>query len=94
MGHGCCWPNWILLIAILMIINQGYWLLMVNIELSDKLKLIKHQVKIFQAQDDNVVFDQVLGSQVHSNQRTNNSSPRRQVTKTQNPKTYMKIFQF
>ena len=37
------------LIEVLMITNQGYWLLMVNIELSDRLKLIKHQMKIFQA---------------------------------------------
>ena len=29
-----------------MITNEGYWLLMVNIELSDRLKLIKHQMKI------------------------------------------------
>ena len=29
-----------------MIINQSYWLLMVNIELNDRLKLIKHQMKI------------------------------------------------
>ena len=32
-----------------MIANQGYWLLMVKIELSDMLKLMKHQMKIFQA---------------------------------------------
>ena len=51
-----------------MIINQGYWLLMVNIELSDRLKLIKHQMKILQAKDDNDVVDQTLGSEVHSNQ--------------------------
>ena len=37
------------LIEVLMITNQGYWLLMVKIELSDRLKLIKHQMKIFQA---------------------------------------------
>ena len=37
------------LIEVLMITNQGYCLLMVNIELSDRLKLIKHQMKIFQA---------------------------------------------
>ena len=36
------------LIEILIMTNQGYWLLMVNIELSDRLKLIKHQMKIFQ----------------------------------------------
>ena len=36
------------LIEVLMITNQGYWLLMVSIELSDRLKLIKHQMKIFQ----------------------------------------------
>ena len=29
-----------------MITNQGYWLLMVNIEVSDRLKLINHQIKI------------------------------------------------
>ena len=32
-----------------MITNYGYWLLMVNIELSDRLKLIKPQMKIFKA---------------------------------------------
>ena len=37
------------LIEVSMITNQGYWLLMVKIELSDRLKLIKHQMKIFQA---------------------------------------------
>ena len=41
------------LVEVLMITNKGYWLLMVNIELSDKLKLIKHQMKIIQAKDDN-----------------------------------------
>ena len=59
-----------------MITNQGYWLLMVKIELSDRLKLIKHQMKIFQALDDNDVFDQALGSKVHSNQRTKISNPK------------------
>ena len=34
---------------VLIITNQGYWLLMVKIELSDRLKLIKQQMKIFQA---------------------------------------------
>ena len=37
------------LIRVLMITNQGYWLLMVKIELSDRLKLMKHRMKIFQA---------------------------------------------
>ena len=55
-----------------MIINQGYWLLMVNIKLSDRLKLIKHQMKILQAKDDNDVVDQTLGSEVHSNQDKSN----------------------
>ena len=32
-----------------MITNQYYWFTMVEIELSDILKLIKHQMKIFQA---------------------------------------------
>ena len=32
-----------------MITNYGYWLLVVNIELNDSLKLIKPQIKIFQA---------------------------------------------
>ena len=36
------------LIEVLMIPNQGYWLLMVKIELSNRLKLIKYQMKIFQ----------------------------------------------
>ena len=56
-----------------MITNQGYWLLMVKIELSDRLKLIKHQMKILQAKDDNNVFDQALESEVHSNKRTQTS---------------------
>ena len=47
-----------------MITNQGYWLLMVNIEFSDKLKLIKHQMKIIQAKDDNDEVDQALESEV------------------------------
>ena len=34
------------LVEVLMITNQGYWLLMVKDELSDRLKLIKHQMKI------------------------------------------------
>ena len=43
---------------------------MVNIEFSDMLKLIKHQMKIIQANDDNNEVDQVLGNEVLSNQRT------------------------
>ena len=43
-----------------MITNQGYWLIMVKDELSDRLKLIKHQMKIIQAKDDNDVVDQAL----------------------------------
>ena len=57
-----------------MITNQGYWLLMVKDELSDRLKLIKHQMKIIQAKYENVVVDQALGSEVHSSQRTNKTS--------------------
>ena len=63
-----------------MIGNQGYWLLMVKIELSNRLKLIKQQMKILQVKDDNDVFDQVLESEVHSNQRTKTSKCK--VTKT------------
>ena len=44
-----------------MIINQGYWLLMVKVELGDMLELIKHQMKIIQAKDDNDEVDQTLG---------------------------------
>ena len=62
------------LIEVLMITNQGYWLLMVKDELSDRLKLIKHQMKIIQAKDDNDVVDQALGSEVHSSQRTKKTS--------------------
>ena len=58
------------LVEVLMITNQGYWLLMVNIELSNRLKLIKHQMKIIQAKDDNDEVDQALGSEAHSNQIT------------------------
>ena len=57
-----------------MITNQGNWLLMVNIELSDRLKLIKHQMKIIQAKDDNDEVDQELGNEVPSNQRTKMTS--------------------
>ena len=57
------------LVEVLMITNQGYWLLMVKIELSDRLELIKYQMKIIQAKDDNDEVDQTLGSEVHSNQR-------------------------
>ena len=57
-----------------MITNQGYRLLMVNIELSDRLKLIKHQKKIIKAKDDNDEVDQALGNEVHSNQRTKMTS--------------------
>ena len=32
-----------------MITNQGYLLLMVNIQMSDRLKLIENQMTIFQA---------------------------------------------
>ena len=42
---------------------------MVNIELSDRLKLIKNQMKIIQAKDGNDEVDQALGSEAHSNQR-------------------------
>ena len=57
------------LIKVLMITNQGYWLPMVNNELSDRLKLIKYQIKIFQKMT-MVYLIKTLGSQVHSNQRT------------------------
>ena len=57
-----------------MITNQGYWLLMIKVELSDRLKLIKHQMKIIQAKDDIDEVDQTLGSEVHSNQRTKMTS--------------------
>ena len=59
-----------------MITNQCYWLLMVNIESSDRLKLIKHQMKIFQAKDENGVFDQDLECQVHSSHTTKISNPK------------------
>ena len=62
------------LVEVFMITNQGYWLLMVKDELSDRLKLIKHQIKIIQAKDDNDVVDQALGSEVHSSQRTKKTS--------------------
>ena len=67
-----------------MITNQGYLLLMVNVELSDKLKLIKHQIKIIQAKDDNDEVDQAFGNEVHSNQRTN-------MTSNQNSKLKHKV---
>ena len=62
------------LVEVLMITNQGYWLLMVKDEFSDRLKLIKHQMKIIHAKDDNDVVYQALGSEVHSSQRTKKTS--------------------
>ena len=53
-----------------MITNQGYWLLMVKIEVSDRLKVIMHQMKILQAKYDKDVFDQAFVREVHSNQIT------------------------
>ena len=38
------------------------------------LKLIKHQMKIIQAKDDNDKVDQALGNEAHSNQRTKMTS--------------------
>ena len=35
------------IIEVLMITNQSYWLLMVNIMLSNRFKLIKHQMKTY-----------------------------------------------
>ena len=64
------------LVEVLMITNQGYWLLMVKDELSDRLKLIKDQIKIIQAKDDNDVVDHALRGEV-----TQVKEPRRQVTK-------------
>ena len=58
----------------MIIIDQGYWLLMVKVKLSDRLKLIKHQMKIIQAKDNNDEVDQTLGNEVHSNQRTKMTS--------------------
>ena len=62
------------LVEVLMITNQDYWLLIVKVELSDRLKLIKHQMMILRAKDDKDVFDQTLGKEVHSNQRTKMTS--------------------
>ena len=47
---------------------------MVKDELSDRLKLIKHQIEIIQATNDNDVVDQALGSEVHLSQRTKKTS--------------------
>ena len=52
--------------TVLIITNRGYWLLMVKIEFSDKLKLIKYQMKTFQEYDDDGVLYRSLGGQVHS----------------------------
>ena len=59
-----------------MITNQGYWLLMVKDELSDRLRLIKHQMKIIQAKDDNDVVIKLLEVKF-----TQVKELRRQVTK-------------
>ena len=48
-----------------MITKQDYWLLMVNIKSSDRLKSIKHQMKIIQDKDYNDEVDQALGNEVH-----------------------------
>ena len=48
-----------------MITNQDYWLLIVKVELNDRLKLIKHQMKILQAKGNKDVFDQAFGREVH-----------------------------
>ena len=57
-----------------MITNQAYQLLMVKVEFTDMLELIKHQMKIIQAKDDNDEVDQALGIEFHSNQRTKMTS--------------------
>ena len=45
-----------------------------NIELSDRLKLIKYQMKVIQVKDDNDVVDQTLRSEVHLSQITKKTS--------------------
>ena len=40
-----------------MITNQGCWLLIVKVNLSDRLELIKHKMKIIQVKDDNDEVD-------------------------------------
>ena len=62
------------IVEVLMITNQGYWLLMVKIELNNRLKFIKHQMKILQTKDENGVVDQALRSEVHSNKITKMTS--------------------
>ena len=47
---------------------------MVKIELIDRFKVIKHQMKILQPKDDKDVFDQAFGREVYSNQRTKMTS--------------------
>ena len=44
-------------------------LLIVKVELSDRLELIKYQIKIIQAKDDYDEVDQTPRSEVHSKQR-------------------------
>ena len=48
------------LVEVLMITNQCYCSLMVKVEFSDRLELIKHQMKILQAKDDKDVFDKAF----------------------------------
>ena len=60
-----CVSSRVPLVEVLIITNQCYWLLMVNIELCDKLKLIKHQMKIIQTKYDNDEVDKTLGNEVH-----------------------------
>ena len=47
---------------------------MVKVKLNDRLKVIKYQMKILQAKDNNDIFDQALRSEAHSNQRTKMTS--------------------
>ena len=49
-----CWPKGTS--QILMITNQVYWLLIINIKMSDMLELIMHQIKIFQAFKMTIVY--------------------------------------
>ena len=56
---------------------------MVNIELTNRLKLIKHQMKLIQAKDDNDKVDQALGNEIHSNQRTKMTSNQDSMLKHQ-----------
>ena len=60
--------------------------------MSDRLKLIQHQIKTFQASDDNGVLDQALGQQVHLFKESRIKHPKSEETKISKLRYQEKIF--